>query len=56
MATPKIVWLRLIIGAVIFAFMGYGWIYLKEFDLWLFAIPAALMGVNPLDMIKGMKK
>ena len=32
--------------------MGYIWVYVKEFDLWLFAIPAALMGVNPTDLFK----
>ena len=54
--TPAIVWVRLAIGTVLMGFMGYEWIYVKEFDEFLFVIPATLMGVNPFDIIKGMKK
>jgi len=32
--------------------MGYTWIFVKEFDLWLFGIPAYMMGMNPQDLIK----
>ena len=46
---------RLIIGVVLMGAMGYTWVFIKEFELWLFAIPAALMGVNPFDFLKSRK-
>ncbi len=49
--TPLIAYLRLIIGAIIFGAMGVVWVYDTHFQEWLFLIPAALMGVDPRDLI-----
>lgn len=48
--------LRFIVGLSLLLLMGYIWVFVKEFEIILFAIPAALMGVvNPYEWIKPRK-
>ena len=48
-------WVRFIAGFILMIIMGYVWLYVNEFEIILFAIPAALMGINPMDLMRNRR-
>lgn len=45
-------WARYIAGCIIFCGMMYAYVFVKEFNLLLFIVPAFLIGLKPEQILK----